>query len=165
MVHYQSCGCKIKDTGEMEPFCVFFTFNPNNFDKVIKQPEIRDNYIDLGFEILNLTSKDLWIEIIFKMWIVIWKLCFNFVNRKNNPNFTPQVKMNRIEERIRQIMESENLSQQDFAKLLEISPASLSSIFNGRTRPTHNHTNAIHTGCCSAKVKCMKRRLPMLIHL
>ena len=52
--------------------------------------------------------------------------------------------MNRIEERIRQIMESENLSQQDFAKLLEISPASLSSIFNGRTRPTHNHTNAIH---------------------
>ena len=101
-------------------------------------------HCDLGFEILNLISKDLWIEIIFKMWIVVWKLCFNFVNRKNNPNFTPQVKMNRIEERIRQIMESENLSQQDFAKLLEISPASLSSIFNGRTRPTHNHTNAIH---------------------
>lgn len=52
--------------------------------------------------------------------------------------------MNSIEDRIRQIMESENLSQQDFAKLLEISPASLSSIFNGRTRATHNHTNAIH---------------------
>lgn len=50
----------------------------------------------------------------------------------------------KIEDRIRQIMESQNLSQQDFAKLLQISPASLSSIFNGRTRPTNNHTMAIH---------------------
>ena len=45
MVHYQSCGCKIKDTGEMEPFCVFFTFNPNNFNKILRQPEIGDNYL------------------------------------------------------------------------------------------------------------------------
>jgi transcriptional regulator with XRE-family HTH domain len=50
----------------------------------------------------------------------------------------------KIEDRIRQIMESQNMSQQDFARLLQISPASLSSIFNGRTRPTNNHTMAIH---------------------
>ena len=29
----------------MDPFVLFFTFNPNNFDKVIKQPEIGDNYM------------------------------------------------------------------------------------------------------------------------
>lgn len=47
-------------------------------------------------------------------------------------------------ERIRQIMEFSKMSQQDFAAKLGISAASLSSIFNGRTRPTNNHTVAIH---------------------
>ena len=36
------------------------------------------------------------------------------------------------------------MSQQAFAAKLEISPASLSSIFTGRTRPTNNHVQAIH---------------------
>ena len=45
IVHYQTCACTIKDNGEMDPFVIFFTFNPNNFDKVIKQPEISDNYM------------------------------------------------------------------------------------------------------------------------
>ena len=45
IVHYQSCGCTIKQTGEMDPFVLFFTFNPNNFNKVIRQPEIGDNYM------------------------------------------------------------------------------------------------------------------------
>ena len=45
IVHYQICACTIKDNGEMDPFVIFFTFNPNNFDKVIKQPEISDNYM------------------------------------------------------------------------------------------------------------------------
>ena len=45
IVHYQTCACTIKDNDEMDPFVIFFTFNPNNFDKVIKQPEIGDNYI------------------------------------------------------------------------------------------------------------------------
>lgn len=47
-------------------------------------------------------------------------------------------------ERIHQIMEFSKMSQQDFAAKLGISAASLSSIFNGRTRPTNNHTVAIH---------------------
>jgi glycosyltransferase involved in cell wall biosynthesis len=45
IVHYQTCACTINNKGEMDPFVLFFTFNPNNFDKVIKQPEIGDNYM------------------------------------------------------------------------------------------------------------------------
>lgn len=36
------------------------------------------------------------------------------------------------------------LSQQDFASRLQMAPASISSIFNGRTNPTINHVMAIH---------------------
>ncbi|MBQ8097963.1 MAG: helix-turn-helix domain-containing protein [Bacteroidaceae bacterium] len=46
--------------------------------------------------------------------------------------------------RIKRIMEDSQMSQQDFAKLTGISAASLSSIFNNRTRATNNHTLAIH---------------------
>lgn len=49
-----------------------------------------------------------------------------------------------MKERIRQIMEKAALSQQDFSARLGISPASLSSIFTGRTNPTNNHVQAIH---------------------
>lgn len=49
-----------------------------------------------------------------------------------------------MKERIRQIMEEAALSQQDFAVRLGISPASLSSIFTGRTNPTNNHVQAVH---------------------
>lgn len=41
-------------------------------------------------------------------------------------------------------MKQEKMTQQDFASALGISPASLSSIFNGRTNPTNNHVQAIH---------------------
>lgn len=47
-------------------------------------------------------------------------------------------------ERIKQIMDSLKLTQQEFAQKLGVSPASLSNIFNGKSRPTMNHTNAIH---------------------
>lgn len=49
-----------------------------------------------------------------------------------------------MKDRIRQIMESQNLTQQNFADMLALSPASLSSIFNDRTKPTMNHVEAIH---------------------
>ena len=45
IVHYQTCGCKYLDNGEMDRFYLFFTFNLFNFNKVIKQHEIRDNYM------------------------------------------------------------------------------------------------------------------------
>jgi len=43
-----------------------------------------------------------------------------------------------MKDRIRQIMESQHMTQQVFAQFIEMSPASLSSIFNGRTKPTLN---------------------------
>lgn len=49
-----------------------------------------------------------------------------------------------MKDRIRQVMEWAHLSQQDFASRLEVSAASLSSIFTGRTNPTNNHVMAIH---------------------
>lgn len=49
-----------------------------------------------------------------------------------------------MEQRIRQIMETEHLSQQDFAQMLEISASTLSNIFNGRTKATNNIVQAIH---------------------
>ena len=48
-----------------------------------------------------------------------------------------------MKDRIRQIMESKHMTQQVFAQFIEMSPASLSSIFSGRTRPTLNIVDAI----------------------
>ena len=41
-------------------------------------------------------------------------------------------------------MTREAMSQQDFASTLGISPATLSSILNGRTNPTNNLVQAVH---------------------
>lgn len=49
-----------------------------------------------------------------------------------------------MKNRIKEVMEYAELSQQDFAARLGISAASLSSIFTGRTNPTNNHVSAIH---------------------
>lgn len=49
-----------------------------------------------------------------------------------------------IKDRIRQVMDSLNLSQQEFANSLGLAPSSLSTIFNGRTNPTFKHISAIH---------------------
>ncbi len=49
-----------------------------------------------------------------------------------------------MKDRILQIMKQEGMTQQEFAQALNVSPSSLSSIFNGRTNPTSNHVQAIH---------------------
>lgn len=49
-----------------------------------------------------------------------------------------------MKDRIMEIMKLEGMTQQEFAAALDISPASLSNIFNGKTNPTNNHVNAIH---------------------
>lgn len=49
-----------------------------------------------------------------------------------------------MKERIRLVMEMAGLSQQDFAQRLNLSAASISNIFMGRTNPTNNHVQAIH---------------------
>ncbi len=48
-----------------------------------------------------------------------------------------------MKDRIRQLMDSQHMTQQTFAQFIGISSASLSSIFNGRTNPTLNHVEAI----------------------
>lgn len=48
-----------------------------------------------------------------------------------------------MKDRIKRIMEEQHMSQQVFANLIGTSPATLSSIFTGRTRPTLNVVEAI----------------------
>lgn len=48
-----------------------------------------------------------------------------------------------MKDRIRQIMEAQHMSQQTFANFIGINAASLSSIFNDRTRPTLNTVEAL----------------------
>jgi len=48
-----------------------------------------------------------------------------------------------MKDRIRQLMIDQHMTQQSFADMLGISPASLSGIFTGRTNPTLNHVDAI----------------------
>ena len=51
--------------------------------------------------------------------------------------------MTEMKDRIRQIMEAQHMSQQTFANFIGINAASLSSIFNDRTRPTLNTVEAL----------------------
>ena len=48
-----------------------------------------------------------------------------------------------MKDRIKQIMDAQQMSQQAFASFIDISPATLSSIFNGRTKPTISIIEAI----------------------
>ncbi|MCD8296164.1 MAG: helix-turn-helix domain-containing protein [Prevotella sp.] len=48
-----------------------------------------------------------------------------------------------MKDRIKQIMEAQKMTQQQFANYIGLSTASLSSIFNDRTRPTLNTVEAI----------------------
>lgn len=49
-----------------------------------------------------------------------------------------------MKDRIFDLMKQEGLNQKEFAIRTGISPATLSSIFNGRTSPTLNHAQALH---------------------
>ena len=70
--------------------------------------------------------------------------CFTFVNgKKTGPNSPIKHLVTAMKDRIRQIMESQHMTQQLFADYIGQSPATLSSIFNGRTRPTLNIVEAI----------------------
>ncbi len=48
-----------------------------------------------------------------------------------------------MKDRIKQIMDAQQMSQQAFASFIDISPATLSSIFNGRTKPTISIIEAV----------------------
>ena len=79
------------------------------------------------------------------------KNCFIFVNRKKNRLFAPKFNItDKMKDRIKQIMESQHMTQQVFADFIGIAPATLSGIFTERTKPTINTIEAI------------KRKLPSL---
>lgn len=61
----------------------------------------------------------------------------NHLQRDCNTN------VRQMKDRIRQIMKSKNMTQQEFANYVGMSPAALSSIFNERTKPTLNTVEAI----------------------
>lgn len=50
-----------------------------------------------------------------------------------------------MKDRIKQLMDSQHMNQQTFAKFLDIAPATLSSILSERTRPTLSIVDAIRT--------------------
>ena len=45
IVHYQSCGSMQTDNGKIEKLVIFNTYNPNNFNQIIRSPHIGDNYM------------------------------------------------------------------------------------------------------------------------
>ncbi len=57
--------------------------------------------------------------------------------------FAPIFSNMETKDRIKHLMEIEHMTQQEFADFLQQSPATLSSIFNGRTRPTMNVVDSI----------------------
>ncbi len=57
--------------------------------------------------------------------------------------FAPKTTNESMKDRIKHIMEEQHMSQQVFATFIGLSPATLSSIFNGRTAPTLKIVEAI----------------------
>ena len=79
LVHYQTCGSEIKENGDLDKFVIFNTYNPNNFNQIIRQPEIGDNYMQKkkhvtgsGFVFDKIYSKELIIRIADYLGPHIW---------------------------------------------------------------------------------------------
>ena len=87
IVHYQICACTINKEGVMDPLYIFFTFNPNNFNQVIKQPDIGDNYMQKrknvtgsGFVFDKIYSKELILRIADYLGPHTWNQNLTFQN-------------------------------------------------------------------------------------
>ena len=70
-------------------------------------------------------------------------LCGWFRNR--NGVLNPSKNASNMKDRIYQLMKTLGLTQKEFASKLCVAEGTLSSIFNGRTKPTNNLVNAVHT--------------------
>lgn len=57
----------------------------------------------------------------------------------------PPKHVSSMKDRIYQLMKTLGLTQKEFAAKLCVAEGTLSSIFNGRTKPTNNLVNAVHT--------------------
>lgn len=70
-----------------------------------------------------------------------------------------------MKDRIRQLMEDQHLTQQNFAQLIGISTATLSSIFNDRTKPSLLIVDAIHKKFPQVRLEwLLDGALPMYIN-
>lgn len=89
--------------------------------------------------------------------MVISSFCFTFVkateNRAKLPLFgnktskqdkNEHYKFQSMKDRIRQLMEDQHLTQQNFAQLIGTTPATLSNIYNGKTNPSLSIVDGIH---------------------
>ena len=63
--------------------------------------------------------------------------------KENRPKRALLTMLSAMKDRIRQIMESQHMTQQTFADFIGTTPATLSGIFNDRTRPTINIVESI----------------------
>ena len=79
LVHYQTCGSEIKENGDLDKLVIFNTYNPNNFNQIIRQPEIGDNYMQKkkhvtgsGLVFDKIYSKELMIRIADYLGPHIW---------------------------------------------------------------------------------------------
>ena len=68
--------------------------------------------------------------------LVVSKFLFTFVKSNEKWDFSHKMDLNNMKDRIRQLMESLHLSQQEFSERTQIGTATLSNIFNGRTHPS-----------------------------
>ena len=68
IIHYQTCGSEVNSAGVMDSFVLFNTFNPKNFNKVIRQPEIGDNYMQKK---KNVTGSGLVFDKIYRKELII----------------------------------------------------------------------------------------------
>ena len=67
VVHYQTCGCQIDNDGKMGNFVVFSTFIPENFEKIIRQPELGDNYFQKA---KNITGSGVVFDKLYKKQLI-----------------------------------------------------------------------------------------------
>ena len=67
VVHFQTCGAPIDNNGKMGNFVEFNIYNKFNFNKVIKQPEIGDNYFQKG---KNITGSGFVFDKIYKRQLI-----------------------------------------------------------------------------------------------
>ena len=67
VVHYQTCGSQIDNDGKMGNFVIFDTFIQENFDKIIRQSELGDNYFQKG---KNITGSGLVFDKLYKKQLI-----------------------------------------------------------------------------------------------
>ena len=92
------------------------------------------NFTNLIFKTYNFSS----------ILLHVPDFCFTFVNANHNaPKRAVLPLKHNMKDRIRQIMESKLMTQQEFADFIGTTPATLSGIFNERTKPTLKIVEAI----------------------